>query len=212
MRLVEKDAAALAHDGELCEPTAEVRNVVLGHLYALGPARGARGEDDVLGLLASHPRLPREGLCRRLLREELASVEDASAWQHVSEGIGHVAGCQQRGAAYLTRYVSEALGRQLNVQRHVGVSAHEAGEQALNREGALGAKHEHGATAWYGRETASYGAGAAPHLGVGRRWLLSRAKRRGVWSRSRRSLDSIKQHICARHALQHFPIDNNQVP
>ena len=200
MRLVEKDAAALAHDGELCEPAAEVRDVVLGYLYALGPARGARGENDVLGLLAGHPRLSREGLCRGVRGEKLASIKDISARQHASEGIGHVTSGQQRGTAYLASDIRETLGRQLNVQRNVGMATHETGEQALDREGTLGTEHEHGATTGNGREAASYGAGVVPHLGVGRRWLLSRTKRRGVWGRSRHILDRVKQYVHGSHA------------
>ena len=94
VRLVEKDAAALAHDGKVGKPTTEVHNVVLGHLYALGPTRGARGENDVLSLLACHPHLSRERLCRGARAEELAGVEDAGVWQRACEGIGRVASRQ----------------------------------------------------------------------------------------------------------------------
>ena len=114
VRLVEEDAATLGHDGEVPHPAHEVGDVGGRDLDALGAARRARGEDDVVGLLALDPALARGhgelALPARhgLVGGKLAHVDDAVGGQHAREGRRHVLAAREGGILYLAHDVTHA--------------------------------------------------------------------------------------------------------
>ena len=183
--LVEKDAAAFADLRELAQPLREAGDVCGRDLNALGAARRARGEDDVLGLLPAHPALARQrGRLKAAplgVDQELARVEIARLQDHGCQLLGQLASSQTRRALDLAGDVVHPAGGQAHVDRHVGVAAHEAGEKRGHGRGGLASEDEHGAaTGEVGVEPARDDAGLVPELRVGGVLTGGRAKGRGV--------------------------------
>ena len=190
MGLVEKDAAALADLRELAQPLREAGDVCGRDLNALGAARRARGEDDVLGLLPAHPALARQrGRLKAPLLgvdQELARVEIARLQDHGRKLIGQLAGSQACRALDLAGDVVHPAGRQAHVDRHVGMATHEAGEKRGHGRGGLASEDEHGAaTLEVGVEAMRDNAGLAPELRVGGVLAGDRAKGRGIRGKPR---------------------------
>ena len=176
-RLVEEDVRLGGIGKERLVPRHEVGHVCGRDLDALGRARGARGEDDVLRLvtrdLPGRVRAPHDAAARRLeAGRELAASDGlhlAAEFQEVRQ-LAH----RKRGRrGKLGEDTRHAPGRHVRVARYVGVPALEAGQKAHRHERRLVAVDEQGRAA---RRTLAALAQAAgelvgrvPELAVGER-------------------------------------------
>ena len=201
VRLVEEHAAAVAHHGKAGEPAAEVRDVAGGDLDALGAPGGPGSEDDVLGLLVADPLLagqrraglPRGGAGGKKRR----GVDDLSRGQDVAQGAGHLAGREHRRVLDLTRDVGYAPRRQLGVDGHVRVPAHQATEKRGDGQRRLRSEHEHRPAAGnLSVEPARDPAGRAPQIAVRRLPFRRREERRRVGRFFRLAPNGAEQHVC----------------
>ena len=198
VRLVEKDAAAVAHHGERVEPAREVADVRLGDLDSLGPAGRAGGEDDVLGVLARDPPVARQRLGGIGFRagKKPVGVHDVRIAELVHERGGDVAGREDGRALDLAGDVGHALRGELHVHGHVGVPGHEAGEEGGHGVGALGPKDEdRAASLGAGVEAVRDGAGAAPQLGIAYLRLVGHPVGRRIGRPSRPAAHGVQQNV-----------------